>query len=88
MLVRNGIRQLLESLSSIELLRLEITLSCSYYSRFDFREIFLDVKLTILQELQIHTGIIKSSDLLALYTEYRDSLKYLSITDFHLKDSS
>lgn len=87
-LVRNGIRQLLESLISIEFLRLEFTPSCGYYSRFDFGEIFLDVKLTMLQELHIHTGIIKSSDLLALCTEYRDSLQYLSITDFHLKDSS
>jgi len=87
-LVKCGIRELLRRLDSIEFLRLEITPSCGYFTRLDFAEVFLDIKLTLLQNLQVQTGIIKSKDLLKICENHKDTLRSLSIVDFHLGDSS
>ncbi len=87
-LVKCGMRELLRSLDSIRFLRLEITPSCGYHSRLNYGEVFLDTKLTLLQDLQVHTGIITSNDLLEICRKHKDTLRSLSIADFHLGDSS
>lgn len=87
-LVKCGVRQLLRNLDSIEILRLEITPSCGYFTRLDFGEIFLDIKLTLLQVLHVYTEIITVTNLLGICKMHRDTLRSLSIVDFHLADSS
>ena len=85
-IVRRAFRNLILNLVAIEKLKLEMTPSCGYLARCDFGEIFADVKLTLLQDLQLQTGLITSPALVKIFDNHADTLNTFSVVDFHVTD--
>lgn len=84
-LVTHGLAMVIRSIPLVMELQISIVPSCSYLTRIDFHRVFCDSsQLTNLQILGFQTGLIDQWNLLALYQRHRNTLRTLTICDFHL----
>ena len=83
---RKAFRNLILNLVTIENLKLEMTPSCGYLTRYDFGEIFADMKLIFLLDLHLQTGLITSQALVQIFDYHADTLNNFSVVDFHIID--